>query len=717
MYKRYGDLLPEYLCGANILKHASILEEQDNKIEHKTALLKSLQKLERPVLIEKTQTTSGTATIKVHIDVETPLQSVALTGDYNNTKNYNEDDITTQDTIEFTATTEDILVNPQFTVVVTCFDGFTYTKSYPENDTRENNSNDHDEFLDILGNYIGIQRHRYNSYQITNAMNTIPPFFGKTITGTTVEECTEDDYYYYQRLRYFVENYGTTDFVLLYLNTTYGVDIIDNITIVPAEDIPSGTSYEQGDYVYKITLVDDFANLDEIMPTSEVFSKYVPITRQAYLIEDTLSHVEITISRYEYDASVSNPTIKALVTRTETETPVKGLPGSIRINRHHTNGTEDYIIINGSTNNNGIITFTLPDILILEGNGTITMESNALYDGNTYTLEYDRTIDWENPDSWELKNNATVVYDTTDGLVVSTGNGRAEFKSPLNARDGTEISFKAKFPSSGGQIIVGVYDEGYNPTLRGPHGIILNEQSSSAEIYTDGNWHLFTITFEISGEIFGTNEAEITVADLQGTTEATFTESLETYIRQYKDMNLIISNGIAIKDITSETSTPLSPDWYNADYWTNESGIDTINNRVSVSGGIVAYFTQYSLNDITGVEYTVNHNNRDGRQWMGFYNPTTEKWIGQNWTHDPCTLDNTATGESINVGQICSDNNIRNTASRLTTFTRTGTTLTCIVDGVTLGTLNLGSINLSDYYLAQYDQQGFGHSLQDFNLL
>ena len=54
--RKYSELLPEYLNGPNVQKHAEIIEQQDQILEDKLNLLRLWNKLERPILIQREQT-------------------------------------------------------------------------------------------------------------------------------------------------------------------------------------------------------------------------------------------------------------------------------------------------------------------------------------------------------------------------------------------------------------------------------------------------------------------------------------------------------------------------------------------------------------------------------------------------------------------------------------------------------------------------------------
>lgn len=315
--RTYSSLLPGYLAGNNIGKHVNIIEWQDKLLNDEMCEILSWCKLERPILIEKQQSSLGSSTITVHISTDTVLKSVFISGDYTYSHEYEEDELLETDSITFTFSPGGLLANPQITVMVETYDDMTYFKSYPENDVAIGSSADHDEWLDRLGTFLGIPRLQYKPYNINDGANANPSFFGKettpitTISGTVeyrVESTTEDDYYYSQRLQSFIESFNTRELVLTLIQIRYGynrvaMSNIQNLSTNIARTVLNAVfnssftnaqveSMKQtvGGGVYAIFVDSDDTpvNMYPLTTTEnkvEFINTYLPITRMGMIVE------------------------------------------------------------------------------------------------------------------------------------------------------------------------------------------------------------------------------------------------------------------------------------------------------------------------------------------------------------------------------------------------------------------------------------------------
>ena len=180
MIRKYSNLLPAYLDGTNIRKHANVIEREDELIENNMNLLREWNNIERPVLIERVSTEVGVADMTVHVNVNECIKRITVTvsstetavidfpdADEDNTLvcEYALEDVVT--TAEFSIHVEDAetpLLLPNVTVVVETYTGHTYKKGYPENDITQSDMYDHDEFLDKIGAFYGIPRRVYRDW-------------------------------------------------------------------------------------------------------------------------------------------------------------------------------------------------------------------------------------------------------------------------------------------------------------------------------------------------------------------------------------------------------------------------------------------------------------------------------------------------------------------------------------------------------------------------
>lgn len=309
--KYYRNYLPNYLGGPNIDRHSSILEEADESVYCDLALLEMWCSLPRPVTIQREAISLDNIHMIIRVDIPQSIKKITITGEYQYTQSYDEEDIMTTTTIDFYLRgSTNSLKNPDITVTVETYDVITYTKSYPENDTAVGDSYDHDEFLDRIGNLLGIPRRIYDSYSFEDARKSTPPYFGKTVVGGVVQSCTEDDYYYQQRLQYYLENYNKMPLPILLLRTIYGYEHVTelNTSTIRDDSVWQYIKDEINDnipvperpctYVFLVNR-ENYVNIQSLSDAEKIIflEKYIPITRQAYLLPQILT----TTTIYPFD--------------------------------------------------------------------------------------------------------------------------------------------------------------------------------------------------------------------------------------------------------------------------------------------------------------------------------------------------------------------------------------------------------------------------------
>lgn len=181
-----------------------------------------------------------------------------------------------------------------------------------------------------------------------------------------------------------------------------------------------------------------------------------------------------------------------------------------------------------------------------------------------------------------------------------------------------------------------------------------------------------------------------------------------------------ISNTIQVIVI----DTNATPDWYNLDNWNNITTPIT-NNTITMSGGKLAYFNQYPISKLKNkrIIYTLYKNAIDGRMFFGIYNPTNNKHAGYASENmgfgngGKTTVINEEAGY-IGTNVLWATCGVETTIS--ITFDSNNMYLSYVLDGQTnptTQTIPLGNIDLSQYYLAVYDNQGRGMYIKDLNLL
>ena len=342
--RNYSDLLPSYLDGENIRRHSGVIERSDKYLDGLVELFSLWNKLERPILIKREQLEGdGVNTVTIYVNTPTPITEIQIEGDI-------EETITPTDTVttsyEGTWTIGEPSIHvgrsniylPEVLVTVRT-ETHTYKKAYPENDTIENNDADHDIFLDIIGGILGIPRRQYSAW--TSGISE-PPWFAKQTKIQTNNqliflECTEDDYYYKERLEYFITSTGN----LRLFKAIYDKDAVllnpEDFWIMDV-DSPANvifTHINKGQNVPLINKVNiDTTNIQEIAEQS------LPVTRQTLILPYTTLHryasqigSTVNFLRIRFTVGLEQKTIDSSFSK---EVPLTNLPIKIT----YSDGTE-----------------------------------------------------------------------------------------------------------------------------------------------------------------------------------------------------------------------------------------------------------------------------------------------------------------------------------------------------------------------------------------
>ena len=360
MIRDYSDLLPSYLDGENIRKHSSVIERSDSYLDALVELFGLWDKLERPILIKREQTGStGVNTVTLYVNTPTPITEIIIEGDI-------EETITPTDSVTTSYEKTWTIQNPSieiytppapsamrvrmpFVTVTVRTETHTYTKVYPENDTIENNSADHDIFLDIVGGLLGIPRRQYSTVNIPlnlpgDFSATVPPYMAKEVqTGDTITilPCTEDDYYYYERLSRFIQS---QDDHLRLFHTIYDKEAVilkkeDNIIpseLVGTEPIGIFTHIQKGRLTTSNSLNIDTTNIQEIAEQSLPITRPVHIYPYASIIKYSATTQEQYVNKYKLQL-VLGLNAKTIDQQSSTnEVPIANLP----VNISYSDGTE-----------------------------------------------------------------------------------------------------------------------------------------------------------------------------------------------------------------------------------------------------------------------------------------------------------------------------------------------------------------------------------------
>ena len=334
--KKYHDYLPIYLWGENIEAHSRILEGVDHMVDHDMNLLSSWCGLPRPVLIQREALALDQIHMIVHVHIPQIIKKITITGEYQYTREYSEADLTSDATIDFYIRGDnDSLKMPELTVTVETYDEITYTKSYPENDTATGSSYDHDEFLDRIGRLLGVPRRIYTEYNFTDAADTTPSYFGKEVESGVVLSCTEDDYYYQERLQYFFNNFGKKNLAILMLELLYGYEgVVElNSTLLTNGQFTDFLEEQNSDFLEHISAgsyifilppghpvnCDDLDAGDKV----EFLGKYLPVTRYAVITDAIGTVVSVEVSDLDkLDVAVDYTLLTVDDEPLETDAPV-----------------------------------------------------------------------------------------------------------------------------------------------------------------------------------------------------------------------------------------------------------------------------------------------------------------------------------------------------------------------------------------------------------
>lgn len=352
--RNYSDLLPSYLDGENIRRHSSLIERSDRYLDGLVELFGLWDKLERPILIKREQTfESGVNDVTLYVNTPTPITEIIIEGDIEETI-IPEDTVTTSYTNTWTIENPSIeiysdawnsIMMPSITVTVRT-ETHTYTKTYPENDTIQNDSADHDIFLDIVGGLLGIPRRQYTETSLllkSDVKFTEPSYMAKQVEEADNKfillPCSEDDYYYYERLNRFIQS---QDDHLRLFHTIYDKDALilrkeDNL--IPAELVGTGTTVlfthinKGGNQLNNLNI--DTTNIQQIAEQSLPITRPVQIYPYASLIRYSFSQ-EQYVNRYKLHLTLGLNAKTVDQTTISHEVPIANLP----VNISYSDGTE-----------------------------------------------------------------------------------------------------------------------------------------------------------------------------------------------------------------------------------------------------------------------------------------------------------------------------------------------------------------------------------------
>ena len=424
MVEKYIDLLPNYLRGNNITNHANLVDYEVKKILSILNDLSFITSLDKPLLIQKDQTFKEKNSTNyifnvdyiIHINLDSEcLKSINISGDYLFSKDYDEEEnvINEEITVHFEKqfSWQDIWIyNPRILVTVETYDGNTYIRGYPENDVVTGDNYDHDPLLDVLGQVLGIPRKMYEEYQslggtsdgiylIHNEQIVYPAFMGKEydLQGNILL-CSEDDYYYIERLKRFISLYAE-DYIkaLAYsiLNTF--------VELKPLYDRDSSiiegstSSYTRGEYCAFIPVknVEIWAKKRPSPHTEEIidysFQRYPNLSCSGF--NNILSNNWLITRRLYFLSEVNIVLASSLINNSKY---INDLAFNISLttttNNNIINAPLKVSLLCNSFNNDSEFQLFNTDIVQTDNNGTVIYRSNNINRDFTkikYKIEYE----------------------------------------------------------------------------------------------------------------------------------------------------------------------------------------------------------------------------------------------------------------------------------------------------------------------------------------
>lgn len=486
--KKYAELLPTYLDGENINNHASIIDNQDTQILHKIQLLQLWNKLEKPILIERVQSEPGICTVNVYINTPQSISKISIIkdGSHEILEEHTEDELLTEKTFQLTATSEIAPVIPQIIVTVETHEGITYKKGYPENDENKENIYDHDAFLDIIGGLLGIPRRIYVEPETISEQileKIYPKYFTKTMLDGhhSGDILTEDDYYYKERLKYFINNYNLIPLPVLMANLLYEWRDVELISML--ERNTSLTS-ELKEYAgtAAINLIQNgerYANIDYTNMES-ILRKYVPLTRPALFTDILLVEFYINNIKIQNNTLILNGgSIYGYSLDYEQEYDLYKCPLLVTLLNQDTQEETTHIIYTNMENN------------------SINAEINNIT-GTHYHVKVEYIEEYGNINTTTIERDITQNSAHLSVVTLDNNKGTAKLQATLTNQDGDAISDTAIYCKNGGSCIA-ISQTDQNGTCE-LNLSVLNAGSYTLNIIYPGNstYPEVTVTHEIN---------------------------------------------------------------------------------------------------------------------------------------------------------------------------------------------------------------------------
>lgn len=243
-------------------------------------------------------------------------------------------------------------------------------------------------------------------------------------------------------------------------------------------------------------------------------------------------------------------------------------------------------------------------------------------------------------------------------------------------------------------------------------GSVLSEDNTCPSVLTliltdpEGTKHVRTAPISKSNKNYNVTFSNAQYITMKGAYSIElYTESQDTYAE---------SNHVTVHFTVNDEDIK----YYDASTWTGNPVIQQDDKIIRLNGVNMAYMN-VSMDKINNINFTMYHNGADGRKNIGFYNPTTEKWIGYITAVEGGGQQgvNQATDYSSTVDMTSLD--VRMMDEQETQVDITVTTTDVIIkydsmnDTQNTVTIPLDDIDKTGYYFAVQDYKGLGMYLKD----
>ena len=228
--KKYYPTFLDKSDNSNFTKHLKVINTQQLDLYQSLKKLDLGKILNRPITIKKEQKVPYYQTLTFEV-ILNHLKTVTIYKDHTiiYQETYDNENVNNFKYQLECEKSESIIPTEAYVIDVTTYDEFHFQKGYPENDEKFNDIYDHDYNLDTIGNLLNIKRHNFRHVEPYQYYNTLPRYHAKT---------TEDDYYYMERIKYYITHYNVDYLPVLEMWKYYNMntELINRYHIISVQD-------------------------------------------------------------------------------------------------------------------------------------------------------------------------------------------------------------------------------------------------------------------------------------------------------------------------------------------------------------------------------------------------------------------------------------------------------------------------------------------------